>query len=80
MQNGDGAMPGQCRPTQRHPKVMLVYATSVQLFFVVEGALRRLYPVLETIHYPVMRKPVQILAGRRLDLSESIVIWNGQKN
>ena len=80
MEMGNGAVPSQCRLTQRHPHVMLVYATSGQHLFAVVGALRLLYPVLATIHNPVMRKPVQISAERGWDPSDCVLIWNGQKN
>jgi hypothetical protein len=41
------------------------YATGGQHFLAVEGTRRLLYPLLGMIHDPVMRKPVQISAGRR---------------
>jgi hypothetical protein len=80
--NGKGGRrrAGPSRLTQRLSQVMLVYATSGQHLFAVVGALRLLYPVLETIHNPVMRKAGQTSAERIWDPSDSVLIWNGLKN
>jgi len=71
--------PITARPSS-HPQEVLVHAISGQYLFAVERAPRPLYPVLGKIHSAVMRKPVQISAGQRWDPSNSVVIWNGQKN